>query len=260
MRTGLVREAVRGWAVRSVAALSVMACVLSGSHPGVRAEFKPGTELPEFTLRAADGTPFALQRKRGQVVIKEGTKEREPKLLVLHLFQPDCLQCQAEMKALEKVHQGFGPKGVLVVGVAHRGAAEAARAMTARLKVTFPVAVGTGSALAKQFAAGDALAIADDRGVVRFAQVGYGAGDEKVWREGLERLLAGRPVAQQTVARRRLRAGDRLPLIELPSVTTGRTMSLTGAAGRLTFREEGGQVPSPPGAHPRAAVGFFSRY
>jgi len=208
-----------------------MTYMWSGGGPGARAEFKAGAELPEFSLRAADGTPFALQRRRGQVVITQDTKEREPRLLVLHLFQPDCLQCQAEMKALEKVHRQFDKKGVMVVGVAHRGDAEAVRAVAERLEVTFPLVVGTGSALAKRFAAGDALAIADRKGVARFAQVGYGEGDEKVWREGIERLLAGQPVTQETVARKRLRVGDRLPLVELPSVTTGRTMSLTGEGG-----------------------------
>jgi len=157
----LVKQGGRRWAVRSVTALFVGACVLSGGIPDVWAEFKPGAELPEFTLRTADGMPCALQRKRGQVVITQGTKEREPKLLVLHLFQPDCLQCQAEMKALEKLHQEFGKQGVLVAGIAHRGDADAVRPLAEQLGVAFPLAVGTGSELAKQFAAGDALAITD---------------------------------------------------------------------------------------------------
>jgi len=90
---------------------------------------------------------------------------------------------------------------------------------------------------------------------VRFVQVGYGAGDEKVWGQDVERLLAGKPVTQETIARKRLRVGDSLPRIELPSVATGKPIALTGEGGRLTFRDAAGKS-----SHPRAAVGFFSRY
>ncbi len=223
--------------------------------PTARAEFKVGGKLPEFSLKAPDAGAVTLGRKGERVTISRATTTVQPKVLVLHLFQPDCLQCQAQMQELEKLYRQFRKEGVLVVGIAHRGDPQAVRAVTQRLHVTFPVAVGTGSDFAKKFAAGDSLAIADESGVVRFAQVGYGAGDEKVWREDIEQLLAGKPVAQETIARKRLQMGDRLPVIELPSVTTGKTITLSGEGGQLTFRDDAGQI-----VHPRAAVGFFSRY
>jgi peroxiredoxin len=237
------------------AGLALLTAGLLGVGASARAEFKVGATLPEFSIKAADGSTFTLQHKKDQVLVGLGTKQLEPKVLILHLFQPDCLQCQAQMRELEKVSQEFGNDGVLVVGIAHRGDAEAARGVAERLKVTFPVLVGTGSDLAKQFAAGDSLAITDRTGVVRFAQVGYGAGDEGVWREDIRRLLAGKAVAQRTVARNRLKVGDRLPVIELSSVTSGKTIALAGAGERLTLRDEAGKV-----SHPKAAVCFFSRY
>jgi len=251
----IVQRPSRGLAARFAAAGVTLAAMLLGNMETVRAEFKLKAAVPEFSLRTADGSTFSVQPKRGQVLVTHGEKQLEPKVLVLHLFQPDCLQCQAQMKELEKVYQDFSKDGLLVVGIAHRGDAEAAGAIAKQLKVTFPVLVGTGSELVKQFAAGDSLAIADRAGVIRFAQVGYGAGDEKVWREDVEQLLAGKPVAQDTIARKRLQVGDRLPVIELPSVTTGKTIALSGEGGRLTFRDEDGKV-----SHPKAAVGFFSRY
>jgi hypothetical protein len=123
-----------------------------------------------------------------------------------------------------------------------------------QLKVTFPLLVGKGWALAKEFAAGDSLAITDGKGVVRSAQVGFRPGDEKVWQDDIEQLLAGKSVAKETVECKALHVDDRLPLIELPSVTTGKTIALTGEGGRLTYRNEEGEV-----CHPKAAVGFFSR-
>jgi hypothetical protein len=50
------------------------------------------------------------------------------------------------------------------------------------------------------------MAIADSQGVVKFAQVGYGQGDEKVWRENIALLAAGKPPNSTTIARERLRA------------------------------------------------------
>jgi hypothetical protein len=174
---------------------------------------------------------------------------------MIHLFQPDCLQCQAQMKALQAVHQEFARQDVIVLGVSHRGDAEDVRAVEKQLKLTYPLLVGTGSDLAKQFAAGDSLAIIDGKGTIRFAQVGYGEGDEKIWREDFGRLLAGEAVAKETVERERLRVGDRLPSIRLPAVANGKQMALTGEGGRLTFRDAVGSV-----THPKAAVGFFCRY
>lgn len=91
--------------------------------------------------------------------------------------------------------------------------------------------------------------------MIRFAQVGFGKGDEELWAQALEELLAGKPVTQSGVKRERLAVGDRLPAIELPCLRTGKPMALIGKDGRLTFRDETGKESSP-----RAAVGFFSRY
>lgn len=139
---------------------AVLAVALLVANSSARAEFKVGTKLPTFSLEAVGGTGISLQFKKGQVLVTHGANELAPKVLVLHLFQPDCLQCQAQMKELEKVYQTFGKGGLLVVGVAHRGDAAAAGRVAKQLKVTFPVLVGTGSELVKQFAAGDSLVIA----------------------------------------------------------------------------------------------------
>ena len=239
---------------QALAALLATVASLACAQPA-RAEFKVGGDLPEFSLKTADGTPFSLERKKDQAVVVNGDKKIEPKAIVLHLFQPDCLQCQAQLQELEKLNQDFGAKSVIFVGVAQRGDAKAVRATADQLKVTFPLLVGTDSDLAKQFGAGDAFAIADGAGVVRFAQAGYGQGDEKLWREALDLLLAGKPVAKETVDRKRLEVGDRLPPVELDSLLTGKPLALNGEGGKLTFRDEDGTV-----SHPKVAVVMFARY
>jgi hypothetical protein len=220
-----------------------------------RAEFTAGAVLPEFSLSSAEGSSFSLTKQGDQMRVTVDGKMLAPRILVVHLFQPDCLQCQAQLQALEELRRSLSGQELLIIGVAHRGDRSAVLAVGRQLKVTFPLLVGTGSVLAKQFAAGDTMAIADSHGVVRFAQVGYGQGDEKVWRENIELLAAGKAPKSTTVARGRLRVGDRLPAIELPSLVSGKPLALTGEGGRLTYRDEAGRVQ-----HPRAAVGMFSRY
>ncbi len=233
----------------------VLGDLLAGVGTTARAEFKPGDVVPAFSLHSPDGVPFSMARRQGKVVLTEGTRTLIPKVLLIHLFQPDCLQCQTQMRALQTLYEDFHKDGVFVLGIGYRGNAQQAQAVTRQLKVSFPILEGKGSALAEQFAAGDTLGILDSGGIVRFAQVGYGQGDEKVWQSAIREILAGRPVVQQTISRNRLNVGDRLPAIRLNSLMTGGPMALTGEGGRLTFQDETGRL-----THPKAAVGMFSRF
>jgi len=251
IKFGFVASRLSRWGVGTAV---ITAFLAGGAGTTVHAEFKPGDVVPAFSLKSPDGLPFSMGRRQGRVDLTMGTRNLKPKVLVLHLFQPDCLQCQAQMRALEALYEEFHKDGVLVVGIAYRGNAQQAQAVTRQFKVTFPVLEGKGSPLAERFAAGDTLGIVDDRGTVRFAQVGYGQGDERVWQNAIRALLAGRPVPQQTISRNRLNVGDRLPAMRLNSLITGRPMALTGEGGQLTFRDDMGRV-----THPKAAVGFFSR-
>ena len=250
-RTSLIPfHSLRG----SFALAALTAFLMPATSAEVRADFKPGDVVPSFTLQAADGLPFSFGRRQGEVLLNQGGKSVKSRVVIIHLFQPDCLQCRAQLGALEALYQEVHSSGVMVIGVAHRGDIQQVRAVARQLGVTFPLLVGTGSQLANQFARGDTLAIVDSRGTVRFAQVGYGKGDEKIWQENVKVLLAGKPVRESTIARNRLGVGDELPAIRLNSLLTGKPMALTGEVGRLTFRDENGKI-----FHPKAAVGFFSR-
>ena len=101
-----------------------------------RAEFTPGAVLPEFSLKASDGSTFSFSRKSSRAA---GAQSLAPKVLLVHLFQPDCLQCQAQMQALEGLHHEFANQGVLVVGIARRRDLDAVRADARQLGVTFPL-------------------------------------------------------------------------------------------------------------------------
>jgi peroxiredoxin len=238
-----------------VTAFAVLAVIASG-HSGTAQEKEPPKKLPELTLKSADGASFAFKFDQGVVAVEAKGETSRPKALFFHFFQPDCNACMAEMKALEGIHGDLAKKGAFIVGVAHRGDEAAVLGVREKQKVTYPLLMGRGSELAGQFARGDASILVDAQGMVRFSQVGYKAGEEKGWKENIERLLVERELAPAAAKREKpLETGDKFPAVKLPALISNKGMSLAVEEGKLTFRDEEGKV-----THPKAAVGFFSRY
>lgn len=235
--------------------LSVLGTLALGCA-GAAQEKDPPKKVPQFTLRTVDGTPFELKYEEGRVVVRQGTETSRPKALFFHFFQADCNLCMAEMKALEALYGEVANSGALIVGVAHRHDQSAVGAVRERMRITYPLILGRGSELSAQFSRGDASILVDGQGMVRTWQVSYKEGEEKTWKENIERLVAEKELAPQVAKREKpLAAGDRFPSVKLPSLMGDKGMSLAIEEGMLTFRDEEGNV-----THPKAALGFFSRY
>ncbi len=249
-----MRRSERNIGVRR-AAIACAALMTGFTTTAVRAEFAVGARIPAFSLKTSDGKPVAVALASGAIQLTQDDDAEAPKVLAIHLLQPDCLQCRAQLKALQQMYQRYGEAGLAVLGISHRGDDKALADLERDLSITFPLLVGTGSGLAKQFAAGDTFALIDNQGVVRFTQVGYGAGDERVWEENIERMLAGALPAKEGIDRQRLKVGDPFPAIVLPSLRNGKPMELTGKDGKLVFQDEDGKE-----THPKGVLFFFSRY
>jgi peroxiredoxin len=220
-----------------------------------RAEFSVGDEIPGFSLKTTDGKAVEVRRADEKLTVQLGDERIQPKAVVIHLLQPDCPQCRAQLQALKPLAARLRERGVLTLGIAHRGTAESAGALVKDVSPGFPIAVGVDSDVARKFAAGDTLGIADAGGVVRFAQVGFGEGDQKLWEQALEELVAGKDVTKLGVERERLAAGDSMPAIRLHSLRNDKPMSLSSENGRLVFRDDAGKESKPKGV-----IFFFSRY
>lgn len=246
----MIRRRLGSW---KALVLVLAAGFIGGRH--VRAEFTVGSTLPRVSLPSTDGTQVDLTLADGAMSFKGSSGDSKPAALVVHLLQPDCLQCRAQLKELQALSDQFQARGVAVVGISHRGDMKELQQLGKDLALKLPLLHGPDSEIAKQFAAGDTLGIADKSGVIRYAQVGFGKGDEELWAEALEELLAAKPVTKSTTSRERLAVGDPFPAVELPSIQSGKPLALVGKDGRLTFRDEQGKE-----TQPKAAVGFFSRY
>jgi len=142
-------------------------------HSACRAEMKIDERMDEFSLPDSSAQKVVLKFQQDQAVLDMAGQESKPKALLIHFFQPDCLQCQVQMKAEEALYQDMGKSGVAVLGIAHRGTPEIVKEIGAHMKLSFPLLVGTGSEVAKKCGSGDALYILDEKGTVRFSQAGY---------------------------------------------------------------------------------------
>lgn len=220
-----------------------------------RAEFKVGAELPVISLKTTDGQSIEIRRADGTLTVQLGEQRSQPKAIVIHLLQPDCPQCRAQIRELKPLAARFRERDVFTLGIAHRDTSEAAAEFVKELNPGFPVALGVDSDIAKKFAAGDTLGIADSKCIIRFAQVGFGEGDQMLWQQALDELVAGKAVSKDGVDRERLAVGDSVPTIMLPSLRNEKPMSLASEDGKLIFRDETGKE-----TRPKAVLFFFSRY
>jgi len=213
------------------------------------------TRLPAFSLDSVTGERFSLRYDEGALNLAAPERSGRVRAVLVHFFQPDCNACIEEMKALDGLHRELSGRDLAILGIAHRRTPEEARDVARTLGLSYPVLLGQGSDIANALARGDATVIADAKGVVRYTQVGFQPEDVAVWRTNLERLRAGEGVATRGSGRERIAVGDAFPAVRLPGLRDGQPMVLAVQDGRLTLVDGSGKK-----AHPKAAVGFFSRY
>ena len=65
-----------------------------------QAEFKVGAEIPGFSLKTSEGKSVEVRQMDGALTVQVDDERGLPKALIIHLLQPDCLQCRAQLQAL----------------------------------------------------------------------------------------------------------------------------------------------------------------
>ncbi|MCK6549084.1 TlpA family protein disulfide reductase [Myxococcota bacterium] len=92
----------------------------------------PGQPAPAFASVTPSGQPTALADLRGKVVL-------------LDFWATWCPPCVASMPTLEKLHQTYGPKGFVVLGVNQEAGEEGmVRDFLAKKNITFPSVMDDG--------------------------------------------------------------------------------------------------------------------
>jgi len=160
----------RRWAlVQALVALAGVAWIALSASPGVPHGGGPppspgqGFSAPELVLPDSDGTLHALSSYRGRVV-------------VLNFWASWCPPCQAEMPALERIHQDLAASGltILAVNVTSQDTRQAALRFTEELGLTLPMLFDdNGSAQTSyRIRALPTTFFIDTRGIIRQVVVG----------------------------------------------------------------------------------------
>lgn len=136
------------------------------------------TPAPDFTLKSATGENVRLAEQRGQVVM-------------LNFWASWCGPCRQEMPLLDAIAKKYGKMGFVLYGINVEEDSTDAKKMLKDLGVSFNILFDTESKLSSLYSV-DAMptsVIIDKKGMVRYIDKGYKAGDENKYKEQIMELI-----------------------------------------------------------------------
>ncbi|MBC7326715.1 redoxin domain-containing protein [bacterium] len=152
--------------------------------PADAKEFSPqaggnfeGKPAPDFTLMSLDGKTYTLSNLKGKVVL-------------LDFWATWCPPCREELPIIEKLHQEYKDKGLLVLGINDEDKATVENFLKEN-NLTFPILVDAQSKVALLYNVESiprVLLIDKDGNVVKDL-LGYSKENEQILREAIEKLL-----------------------------------------------------------------------
>ncbi len=114
-----------------LAGLLVAVCFAAASAPnGFAADSLLHKKAPEFVRRDLSGATLDLAHYRGKVVL-------------LNFWATWCAPCEVEMPVFAAWQRRYGPQGLQVIGISMNEDAAPVRRLVARLKLDYPVAMGS---------------------------------------------------------------------------------------------------------------------
>lgn len=133
------------------------------------APLKQGEKAPAFAVQTVAGKTLTLASLRGKVV-------------VLDFWGVVCPPCKIQMPVLQRWHQQYGRRGLVVVGIEAMGSDPKSIRTTLRERgITYPVAADLKNKLTAHYGieAHPTTILIDRQGTVVHVEVGYVRGDEK---------------------------------------------------------------------------------
>ena len=137
-----------------------------------------GKTAPDFALKGLDGKNTRLSEFRGQVVL-------------VNFWARWAGPSRQEMPALEQINNTYQRAGLMILGVSIDEDLNRAREFADSMHVSYPMLFDTSDATGTHYAI-EKLPVTfliDRGGIVRFFNVGFKRGDEKVYLEQIRELL-----------------------------------------------------------------------
>ena len=137
-----------------------------------------GKDAPDFVLKGMDGRNLRMSEYRGQVVL-------------VNFWARWAGDSRQEMPALDRINTTYGRAGLVVIGVSIDEDLARAREFAGAMKVSYPILFDTGSDIGRdyQLQKMPMTILVDRAGVVRYSNVGYKRGDERVYLDHIRELL-----------------------------------------------------------------------
>jgi peroxiredoxin len=137
-----------------------------------------GKDAPDFVLKGLDGRNLRMSEYRGQVVL-------------VNFWARWAGDSRQEMPALDRINTTYGRAGLVVLGISIDEDLARAREFASAMKVSYPILFDTGSDIGRdyQLQKMPMTILVDRAGVVRYSNVGFKRGDERVYLDHIRELL-----------------------------------------------------------------------
>ncbi len=137
-----------------------------------------GKDAPDFVLKASDGRNLRMSEFRGQVIL-------------VNFWARWAGDSRQEMPALDRINTTYQRAGLVVLGVSVDEDLARARDFAQAMKVSYPLMFDTGSELGRDYLLKNMpmTFLIDRAGIIRYANVGFKRGDERVYLDHIRELL-----------------------------------------------------------------------
>lgn len=171
---GTDTEGVTATMTKKAALIAAMILGVTATGSAIEA----GRRAPEINLRTADGQSVRMSDLRGKVVIVD-------------FWASWCEPCREELPVLEQLHQRYGQRGLVVVGVGIDREAGQYRSFLQRMDLSFPVVHDSGHQVAERYAPPTMPSsfIIDRNGVIRHVHEGFRRSDARELEQKVRELL-----------------------------------------------------------------------
>jgi peroxiredoxin len=147
-------------------------------------QFDEGVEAPDFTLNNLAGKEVGLKDYRGKIVF-------------LNFWATWCGPCREEMPSMEKLHNNFSDKDIVILAVDMQESAKKVIAFKEELKLSFPILLDSSGSVSRSYAvrAIPTTYFVDREGYILGAALGARDWSSKTAFAFFENLLNGSPAS-----------------------------------------------------------------